>query len=144
MAENINPSQYYTPETLRRLGNLAKGIYNYYGNEIANPRNYQTNFNDLQRVTGVVRDLQTLTPEDIRTRNVPFPGYLESLPTRSNPQYAYAQGPAKNPTYFDGSFVPDLAQYYELTQGPRIVPNWNGGYKYADTPRTNYVKHPQY
>ena len=60
MAENINPSQYYTPETLRRLGNLAKGIYNYYGNEVANPGNYQTNFDDLQRATGVVRYLQRI------------------------------------------------------------------------------------
>ena len=138
MAENINPSQYYTPETLRRLGNLAKGIYNYYGNEVANPGNYQTNFNDLQRATGVVRDLQTLKPSYWRTGNAPFYGDLTVLPTKNNPRYVPVDGVYKNPVYFDGSYVPDLAQFYELTEGPRVN-IWG-----PSTPRVNQARNPQY
>ena len=138
MAENINPSEYYTPETLRRLGNLAKGIYNYYGNEVANPRNYKTNFNDLQNATDVIIDLQNLKPSYWRTGGGPFFANLERLPKKSFPSYVPVDGAYKNSVYFDGSYVPDLAQFYELTEGPRVN-IWG-----PSTPRKNKARNPQY
>ena len=112
--------------------------YNYYGNEVANPGNYQTNFDDLQRATGVVRDLQTLKPSYWRTGNAPFSGDLTVLPTKNNPRYVPVNGVYKNPVYFDGSYVPDLAQFYELTEGPRVN-IWG-----PSTPRVNQACNPQY
>ena len=139
MAENINPSQYYTPETLRRLGNLAKGIYNYYGDERYNPDNYKTNFNDLQRATVNVRKHQELPQYSNE-----IPMYREVLPTKNNPQYYRNYEhfnmpyPLKRPIYFDGSFVPDLAQFYNLTKYPEV------GYFGGEIPRTNKARNPQY
>lgn len=137
MSENINPSVYYTPETLRRLGNLAKGIYNYTGDERANPRDYKTNFNDLQRAANVVVGLQNITPSKIGEGKYPVNRYLDTFPTKNNPQYVLKDGPARNPYYFDGSYVPDLAQWYQLTMPERY---WMG----QEVDRTNWARNPLY
>ena len=137
MNKNINPSVYYTPETLRRLGNLAKGIYNLTGDERANPRDYKTNFNDLQRATNIVTGLQNMTSKDIIEGNYPVYGQIQEMPTRNNQHYIFKDGPARNPYYFDGSYVPDLAQFYNLTQPPSY---WMG----KEDPYQNQARHPLY
>ena len=142
MAENINPSQYYTPETLRRLGNLAKGIYNYTGRPEDDPRNYNTNFNDLQNATNNVRQWQALAPYN-DAMNQPF--YYLRLPTKSSPATRHHQVEnvypeyLKNFVYFDGSYVPDLAQFFDITKEP-AHDYWSG----KTVPRTNQARNPQY
>ena len=120
------PNEQFTPETMRRLGNLAKGIYNYYGNWfgtdmgdlLTGPQNIYNNPEDLERATNIVRKMQTGA-----YRNNPGIIYNDPLPTKSNPAYTDPRliykgdgysvyGPRT--FYFDGNYVPDLAEYYNL------------------------------
>ena len=115
------PSEEFTPETMRRLGNLAKGIYNYYGEHwgptIGDHLNgMYDNPKALDNVVSIIRQMQ----EGPTTNNLV---YNNKLPTKSAPYYTdprvlyqgdgfSIQGPKK--VYFDGSYVPDLAMWFNM------------------------------
>lgn len=140
-----NPSEVFTPDTLRRLGNLGKSIYNYYGNHwgpsmgdsLGGIRNMYNNPEDLNRVLSIVRDMQG---EEWRNNFI----YNNRLPTKSAPYYTdprvlyqgdgwSIQGPKK--IYFDGSYVPDLAMWYKMVGSKD---------SFGRPSHQNYVGRPKY
>lgn len=118
--EQYKPSDYFTPETLRRLGNLGKSIYNYGG--YTGYKDYVNNMgNSSYDLNLLLRGIREAQGQDI-------PGVFTTykLPTKSNPFYVNG-----HPVYFDGSYVPDLDKWYNLT----------GTYdRFGNPPHENYIQ----
>lgn len=120
MAE-YKPSEEFTPETMRRLGNLAKGIYNYYGEHWGpTMENYLNGMYDdpeaLSNAVSIIRQMQEGPTQNNLVYNNRLP--TKSAPYYTDPRVLYQgdgfsiQGPKT--VYFDGSYVPDLAKWFKM------------------------------